>query len=222
MKVELVPVIEIGYNNQGVPSPDKYPYWEFPVLWDKYHSDTFKKAGFIDDLRPYLAGSSFYRLSEITDDNLNKLMIDHTKDLREGKYERAQASPFFGGYVLRIDGKDKYYPQCCGDLSDINYWNNLTKRRKVGFYGGHPEPQVKINDNRITFDFRIEEFGESFIPPIQEIIIHLHIASLDVAIESAKQELKVFELRLQKINQTENLNIDNIGELLIWNDVNYL
>ncbi|WP_343319375.1 hypothetical protein [Sphingobacterium multivorum] len=28
MALELIPVIEIGYNNQGIPTPDKYPYWE--------------------------------------------------------------------------------------------------------------------------------------------------------------------------------------------------
>lgn len=221
MKIELIPVIEIGYNNQGVSTPDRYPYWEFPEIWDKYHSYSYKKAGFIDDLKPYLAGSSFYRLSEITDNNLSKLTIDHTQEFREDKYEREQVSPFFGGYVLRIDEKDKYYPQCCGDLADINYWENLVKRRAVGFYAGHPEPRVEINDNRVTFDFTNEDSDEVFIPPVQENSIHLDMKFLKVAIERAKQELAVFELRLQKINQTQNLNIENIGELLIWNNANY-
>jgi hypothetical protein len=52
MTVELIPVIEIGYMNQDVPKPDKYPYWEYPELWDKYNSDCCKKAGFKGDLRP--------------------------------------------------------------------------------------------------------------------------------------------------------------------------
>ena len=53
--------------------------------------------------------------------------------MRAGKYEREQASALFGGYVLRIDGHDKYFPQCCGDLSDIHYWEKLTNG-KDGFY----------------------------------------------------------------------------------------
>ena len=97
MTVELIPVIEIGYNNQDVPTPDKYPYWEYAELWDKYNSESNKKAGFKDELKPYLAGSSFYRLSEITDKNLTKLVIDHTQEMRDGKYEREQASALFGG-----------------------------------------------------------------------------------------------------------------------------
>ena len=103
MTIELIPVIEIGYNNQDVPTPDKYPYWEYPELWDKYNSDSYKKAGFKDEFKPYLAGSSFYRLSDITDRNLSKLVIDHTQDLRNGKYEREQASAFFSGYVININ-----------------------------------------------------------------------------------------------------------------------
>uniref|UniRef100_UPI00289F1EEB hypothetical protein n=1 Tax=Sphingobacterium sp. TaxID=341027 RepID=UPI00289F1EEB len=50
MPLELIPVIEIGYNNQGIPTPDKYPYWEYPMLWDKYNAESYKKAGFKDDL----------------------------------------------------------------------------------------------------------------------------------------------------------------------------
>lgn len=220
MRIELIPVIEIGYNNQDVQSPDKYPYWEYPELWDKYNSDSYKKAGFKDELKPYLAGSSFYTLSEITDNNLTKLVIDHTQEMRDGKYDRELASTLFGGYVLRIDGKDKYFPQCCGDLSDIHYWHKLANG-KDGFYAGHPQPQVKIDTDKITLDFSVDEYEEQFVPTSKEVVISLDIASLKTAIDIAKQELKTFELRLEKINQINNLNIENICELLIWNDENY-
>jgi hypothetical protein len=46
MKVELVPVIEIVYSNQGIPEPDKFPYWSYPDVWDKYNADCYEKAGF--------------------------------------------------------------------------------------------------------------------------------------------------------------------------------
>ncbi len=219
--MELIPVIEIGYNNQGVTTPDKSPYWEYPELWDKYHSDNFQKAGFEDNLKPYLAGSSFYRLSEISENNLTKLIFDHTKDMREGKYNREQASPLFGGYVLRIDNQDKYFPQCCGDLADIHYWENLAEGNESGFYAGHPEPQVKIKDDKIIFDFTVGEFDEHFVPTPKENIIYFDTTSLKIAIEKAKMELEIFEQRIKRINQDKKLNIDRISELLIWNDANY-
>lgn len=221
MIVELIPVIEIEYHNQDITAPDKYPYWKYPELWDKFNYDCYKKAGFKDELKPYLAGSSFYRLSDITDSNLTKLVIDHTQDLRDGKYEREQASALFGGYALRVGGQDKYFPQCCGDLADIQYWENLANRKEQGFYAGHPEPQVKIHGDKITFDFTVDEFDEHFAPTPSENIVQFDIPSLRKAIETAKTELNTFEQRLERITQVEKLNIDNIGRLLIWNNVNY-
>ena len=219
MIIELIPVIEIGYNNQGIPVPDQYPYWDFPELWDKYNFDSYKKAGFKDELKPYLAGSSFYTLAEITDDNLTKLVIDHTQEMLDGKYQREQTSPLFGGYVLRIDGEDTYFPQCCGDLSDIHYWEKLANGEN-GFYAGHPQPQVKIEANTIILDFLVEALDEDFIPIPKDSMVSLDILALKKAIVQTKQELKTFELRLEKINRDNHLNIDEIGELLIWNDTN--
>lgn len=221
MTIELIPVIEIGYNNQDAPTPDKYPYWEHSELWDKYNSDSTKKAGFKDEFKPYLAGSSFYRVSDITDNNLTKIIIDHTQEFRDGKYGREQASALFGGYVLRIDRQDKYFPQCCGDLADLKYWENISNGKEQGFYAGHPEPQVKIHGDKITFDFTVEEFDEHFAPTPSENIVQFDIPSLKKAIETVKTELDTFEKRLEKINQNEKLNIDNIGGLLIWDNANY-
>lgn len=221
MIIELIPVIEIGYNNQDVPTPSKYPYWENPELWDKYNSDCYLKAGFKDEFKPYLAGSSFYRLADITDSNLTKLVIEHTQDLRDGKYGREQASAFFGGYVLCIDGQDKYFPQCCGDLEDLKYWEEIATGKEPGFQSGHPEPQVKIHGNNVTFDFTVNEFDEHFAPIPNENMVQFDITSLKKAIGTVKTELGTFEQRLEKINQNEKLKIENIGKLLIWGNKSY-
>ncbi len=221
MALELIPVIEIGYHHPGISAPDKYPYWEYPELWDKFNSECFKKAGFIDDFKPYLPGSSFYRLTDLTDNNLTKITIDYTKDLRGGNCNREQVGAFSGGYVLRIDGQDKYFPQCCGDLADIKYWENIANGNERVCYAGHPEPKIKIQKNKITFDFTVDEEDEYFVPTPAENIIHFEISSLKKEIETVKKELEAFEQRLEKINQNEQLNIYNIGELLINNDSNY-
>lgn len=220
MTVELIPVIEIGYHNQDLIAPDKYPYWNYPELWDKFNSDCYKKAGFKDELKPYLAGSSFYRLPDITDSNLSKLVIDHTQDFRAGKYEREQASALFGGYVLRIDGQDKYFPQCCGDLADIQYWTRLSDGQN-SYYEGHPAPQIKFKGNNILFDFSVDEYDEHFQPTPNELKLSIDRLELKKEVEKVKTYLKIFEQRLEKINQDEKLNIDNIGGLLIWDNANY-
>lgn len=152
---------------------------------------------------------------------MTKIVIDHTQELRDGKYGREQASALFGGYVLRVDGQDKYFPQCCGDLADIQYWENLASGKEKAFYAGHPEPEVKIQGDKITFDFTVGEFDEHFDPPPSENIVRFEIPSLKKAIETVKTELITFEQPLEKINQSEKLDIDNIGGLLIWDNANY-
>lgn len=220
MTVELIPVIELGYHNQGIPSPNKYPYWDNAELWDKFNSDCYKKAGFKDEFTPYLPGSSFYRLTEITDKNMTKIIIDFTQDLRGRKYEKNQGCALFGGYILRIDGEEKLFPQCCGDLGDIYYWEILSNGQD-SYYGGHPAPQIKFQDNYIILDFTVDEFDESFEPIPPEIIVSIDRLELKKAVEKAKTDLQAFELKLNKINEDEKLNIDNIGRVLIWNNSYY-
>jgi len=215
MTIELIPVIEIGYNNHDVTVPDKHPYWENSEIWDVYYRECNKYAGFKDKLTPYLKGSSLYKLSSITDDNLTKLTIDHTQELRDGKYERSpETYAFLGGYVLRVDGQDKYFPQCCGELSDIIYWDRLSNGQN-SYCEGHPAPQIKFEGNNIVFDFSVDAFNEPFQPTPTQITLPIDRHELKKAVEKVKAELNSFELRLDKINEDEKLNIDNIGGLLI-------
>lgn len=220
MQVELIPVIEVNYEDSEIIAPNKYPYWEYPELWDKYHSDCYEKAGFKGKLTPYLSGSSFYRLAAIPDTKLAKIVIDQTQGLRDGIYSRAETCSFFAGYVLRVDGQDKFFPQCCGELSDIIYWDRVSNGIH-SYYEGHPAPKIKFINNSVVFDFSVNIYDEMFQPPPPEIILTIDRKELIKAVELAKMELKEFEKRLNKINTDENLNIDNIGALLIWDNANY-
>ena len=117
--MKLIPVIEIGYANQGIETTEHGSYWKCSKEWDNYNNDTCKKAGFKDSFKPFDPGASLYEIDLISDNNLKKIVIDHTQELRNGEYDREQASPLFGGYVLEINDKRLFYPQCCGDLGDI-------------------------------------------------------------------------------------------------------
>lgn len=216
--VELIPIIDIHVSDTNIRSPKAGPFWENTADWSQYFEVCFAKAGFPDPFPMYLKGWSFCRIEEITDNNLLKLVKHHTKDLREGKYTREQAVAFFGGYVLRIDGNDKYFPQCCSDLSDIQYWEKLAYNGEVAFYQGHPEPMVNILNNRIIFDFTVDEFEESFVPPVPEKTIEVDKTELATAVTSVKRQLESFANKLIAINISENLGISDIDRLLIWGD----
>jgi hypothetical protein len=219
-EILLIAVIELDFPNSEIEIPKIYPYWENTEMWDKYHMKCQEKVGFQDRLNPYLKGSNFYQLSEITNKNLTKIVIDHTKELLDGKYERQQACAFSGGYVLRINGIDEYFPQCCGELSDIKYWENISIGKET-YYEGHPAPQLKFEKNYVTLDFTVDEYDEFFQPKMNHNILKINLSELKKAVEKVKNELNTFEKRLNEINLNENLNIENIGNLFICENLNY-
>jgi len=221
MKIELIPVIEIEYNNQKVELLKKHPYWKNQDIWYKYRSTLLKKAGFEDVFEPYLKGSPFYEPQKISDKNLEKIVVDHTKELREGEYKRReQASCFLGGYVLKIDGEDKYFPQSCGDLSDIFYWEKLSLKKK-SYYEGIPAPNYTFWCNNVFFDFSVSDYDEAFKPTPPDVSLKVDLRGLKIAIGKAKNELNKLSERVIKINQHMNWGIERIDDLLIWENPNH-
>lgn len=78
-----------------------------------------------------------------------------------------------------------------------------------------------MDTNIIMLDFTVEEFDEHFAPTPKDVLVSFEILSLKQAIEVVKQELENFEVRLERINRNNNLNIERICELLVWNDEDY-
>ena len=216
--VELIPVIEIGLYNTDVPTPGKGPYWDYPTEWAQYYAECSTKSGFSDPFPFYLPGSSFCKIQDISDNNLRKLVSDQTREMREGKYTREEACVFIGGYVLHIDGEDRYFPQCCGELTDIQYWQNLLLGGKIQFYQGHPQPLVTILYDTLIFDFSTDEFDEHFTPPVKDIRLEISKNDLAIAVDAVIVQLKTFSERLIAINAIEQLGILDIDKLLIWGD----
>ncbi|NHA06419.1 hypothetical protein G7092_21595 [Mucilaginibacter sp. HC2] len=218
MKVKLIPVIEVVYYSEDIPMPEKSPYWTYPVLWDNYNAANYIKAGFKDKFKPYLPGSTFYTLSSLSEGNLTKIIKDRVDDITKNKYARTEVSPLNGGYVLNIDDVDVYFPQCCGDLSDINYWKELVFNNQLSFFAGHPEPQLEIKKDTIIFDFEVGEFDEHFVPPPAYNKIEVNKVALKAAIEHVNAELHRFADTIRKISIAEQLDIPDIDKLLIWDE----
>ena len=218
--MRLIPVIEIGYSNQGIRTPDNGPYWDYPDEWDDFNNQSYRKAGFKDPFNPFDPGSSLYEIELISADNLKKIVLDHTEKFRQGEYDREQVSPLFGGYVLEIDGERLFYPQCCGDLGDIQFWRN-TSNGTTSFYEGHPAPIVQFKKDEIVFDLNIPEYGEEFTPIPKRRTFRFNKANLKKAIKETELILKKFADRIQTINQSENLHLERIEDLLVWENINY-
>lgn len=218
--VALIPVLELGYGNQGVEAPQKYPYWENTALWDAYHAACYTAAGFPDELRPYLPGGRFYRLAAVTDRNLAKLVTDHTADFRAGMWTREEACGLFGGYVLRLGEENIFFPQCCGQLSDIVYWERLAAGT-ASYCEGHPAPGVHFTADTVVLDFAVRACDEPFQPPPPALSIALSRPALQLAVAQAHRELTPFAQRLRAVNEAAGLGVEAIDKLLIWDNGNY-
>lgn len=216
MMVELIPVIEIRYSDPGIPFPEKVPYWLQPEAWDEFHALNYKKAGLPGLPAPYLPGSAFFKVLDIPGAALEKIILDRTEDFRAGKYDREQACPLPGGCVLRINGQDIFFPQCCGELSDISFWESLATGDKPGFFNCHPEPEVSILDDRVELSFEGDEFDEPFIPPPPYKKVEIEKRALATAVAEARKVLEEFSERVEQVNGKHDLGIDRIDKLLVW------
>lgn len=215
MRVELIPVIEITNYDQDIPTPGKGPHWEYPDEWENFRISSSKTAGFSTNFRSYSKGSFLYRTSDISDADL--LVLIKCKINSIGDDTENFISAFDGGYILKINGKDKYFPQCCSGLDDIDSWNNLMDEKNTNhFYMGHPSPIVTQIGNKVIFNFVDHSIDESFTPPIPEQLIEIEKSLLQNAIETAKNELNLFSERLTRISKSENLNIPDIEKILIY------
>lgn len=215
MRVKLIPIIEITHYNQDIKSPDLGPYYKYADEWEVFNLLCLEKAGFPDKMNPYAKGSGFYNLDAVSDSNLA-----HQLNLSIEGCERDEIIPFYGGYALNIDGVDMLFPQCCSDLSDIKCWKSLAQGEFKFFWQGHPAPQVNIENGIIIFDMTVRDCDEHFVPTPLQTIVKVAVQNMAEAVAEVEKELEIFSLRLKKINESQNLGLDKIEDLLIYGENN--
>ncbi len=218
MNVALIPLIEIFHSHPEITPPASGPFWEYTDEWEQYNRANNIRAGLSDNLKPYLKGSSLYNIDGITDSDLLKLIQKEieVQQTEENSGIEDLVCSFSGGYVLRIDHFDKYFPQCCGDLADLEAWESLVHGAHPFFYPGHPYPRVTATGDKLRFDFANTTSGEHFAPPVPDEVIDIDKSALQKAIAETKSLLQRFAERLKTINKTAQLNIPDIDKRLIW------
>lgn len=150
---------------------------------------------------PYVRGLPFYEPKNITDANLTKLVIEHSEELRKSPLAAGETCCLFGGFVLKINGQDRFLPQCCGDLSDLHFWKAISQKRK-GFYTGHPAPAYRFCGNSVVFDFGVE--------------VRVGLKELAAATVRAEGELNRLARRVLRVNAVCELGIEEVRRVLVF------
>lgn len=211
--VELIPLIEIqcfGFGHQ-----DEIPSGRNDNDWENYIRNCQQKAGFPDSMSPYKVGSGLYQLSDITNANLAVLVkLSNEEAFEENDWDNMIA--FSGGYVLKVHKQDVLFPQCCGDLADIQSWKSLLVNDEIDFWIGHPSPSVIHKDKSIVFDLEHPNVEETFLYSPEKKVFEIQQSDLKVAIANAEKELATFASRLIIINEQQQYNIPNISDRLIY------
>ena len=209
-RLELVPVIEIFESNDSISSPQTGPYWEYPEEFASYHKKLLLANGY-DEMEEYVKGSALYEIDKLTDKNLLLEIKKWTTD-----WDMDDICPFDGGYILKIDGQNMLFPQCCGDLSDIEYWKNLSDGETCLFWQGHPQPLISLNKGMITINLSAQESYEAFVPTPEVLTFDILLSDLQLAIKEVLPKLDRFAKRIDELSTSHNLNIPNLGKLLVW------
>lgn len=213
MNIKLIPVIELFRISDKVEMPKKGPYWEYVDEWEDYNRQCLVTNGF-SEIESYSKASSFYEVSKINENNL----LLQIKYRTEG-WDLDQICPFDGGYILNVDGEDLLYPQCCGDLGDIGSWIELSKGDSTLLWQGHPCPIIEVERNKILFDLTVDEFDEHFVPTRLIEKFEIDRASLEIAVDNLMKELDQFAVKLNDINNKEEMGFENLAKILIWENI---
>lgn len=216
MQVQLIPVVELFYSVESVPAPTEGPYWEHVANWRDYHARSLQANGFSPALTPCRPGSALYPLTDLSDEDIMQLIRLHCADALQMSGDWGQICPLFGGYILRLGNSDVFFPQCCSELGDIQSWRQIAQGKGRYLYSGHPSPVIQLERDCVTFDFTVDDGGETFAPPPTRSSASFPRAALAVAVQVAELELQTFAVRLERLNVEHQLRIPDIRAVLLY------
>ena len=120
--------------------------------------------------------------------------------------------PLPGGYVLEKNDEVLLIPQCCGDLSDIDFWRKVSESCDEVNWEGHPLPEISYKNDWAFFSCvdALEDFAQPFVERFD-----VPLGDLAKAVEAAEKELSKFEARLDTL--LERLSLPEYAALLTFN-----
>ncbi|MCB2378978.1 hypothetical protein LGH70_15360 [Hymenobacter sp. BT635] len=188
MKVELIPVVEVDTRIEAV---------------------AFASA------TPFSPGLPFYRTTDLTPSAVLALTKAHLQSYFAGTSTLEEQLSLYGGYVLRIDGQNALFPQCCGQLADIIYWKHVAKCGTDAYYEGHPAPVATFTPDEVILHCHNEH--EAFYPNTAPEI-RLNRQALAAAYDKAVQELGILAAPITQVGKELGLPVEDLAQMLIFHN----
>jgi hypothetical protein len=139
--LRLVPVVEFvpgSYARQERPLPEG-SIAEAPMDWQRYWEQCLADSGLL--LEPLHPGSRLVPVSRLTDPHVLRelLRVEMKSSDPEETALLERVAPMSGGQAL-LEGENVVLtPRCCGDLRNLDSWEDSARLHVDGFWIGHPQ-----------------------------------------------------------------------------------
>ena len=186
---------------------------EWSELWFKCVSDSG-----LNNIKPIESGSWFVDISQLTKNDLEIIIKKHIEDVNLSNFEEEMVA-LSGGIVIQNNNEILIEPTCCGDISDIQNWEeirNTELNKWTQLWIGHPWVFYKKKDNYITIsdytDYNLEDFkdiSEKHKFSEQELLSEIKSSrNCQIDFENRISEILV-EMEIKNANEIAKLMTEN-------------
>lgn len=177
------------------PDPEKwFTKWEEAVSQLNFNFETIEK------------GSSLVDIETIDDENLIMIVETTMEDMESDKSEEdIDIMAFDGGIVLKIEDKILIQPNCCGDISNIEDWENIFKTPTSEWrmlWIGHPWVFCKRENGKVFFS----EYTESNVEDVENIKIVAEVEESELKTELEKVIIQQVNLKSRILSVLKKMN----------------
>ena len=210
--MKLLNTIEIepwDYTENEYESPS-VSITENPKAWSDFWYKCISDSN-LQNLRPIELGSYLVDINNIGDAELKTILKKELKDVDLSDFQK-YVGQIIGGIVIVENDKIIIEPTCCGDISDIQNWEeieNAELEKWNQLWLGHPWIFYKRTKNHVTFsdytDYNLEDFidiSEKYKFSEQKLLSE---------IKSSRNNQIGFEKRVSKV--LAELKVDNANDI---------
>ncbi len=210
--MKLINTIEINpydYANTEYQCPNGSSK-DLPYEWNKFWRRCISDRN-IENLKAIKEGSYLVDITSIGDKELEVIIKNQLKEVDLADYKE-QVSSICGGIVIKVDEEILLEPTCCGDIGNIQEWENIFEEKSDNWkqlWIGHPWIYYRMKGGIVE----LSDYYETNIVDLKEVNVMLTIQEKDLfsKLKLIKKQQIEFEQRVRII--LDKLAIKNSKEI---------